>query len=307
MNLPTPTSWNDLGKSQYFDLVAIADPSKSGSMHAMFEVILQGYGWSEGWKLITRIAANSRTISNHASQVGKDVATGESIFGIAIDTYAGDVIRQVGSRVRFITPTDYSAITGDGIALIQGAPHADLGKRFIEFVLSEAGQKIWYYKRGSPGGPTKFEIGKLPIIPELYDTGEPATVVPGSPFTFRNVFIFDAQKAAKRWNIVNDLFTAFILQVHDRLTASARAHPGTQPASVPLSDAEVATLSPDGAWGGDQALRSTMVQSWSTDARAQFPVQHGRLYRYRWVPSILVLVLLAATLTQRVLRRSRRR
>ena len=307
MGLPSPTSWNDLGKPEYFDLVATADPSKSGSMHAMFEVILQGYGWSEGWKLITRIAANSRTISNHASQVGKDVATGESIFGIAIDTYAGDVIRQVGARVKFISPSDYSAITGDGIALIQGAPHPDLGKRFIEFVLSEAGQKIWYYKRGTPGGPTQFEIGKLPIIPELYETGEPATVVPGSPFTFRNVFIFDAQRAAKRWNIVNDLFSAFILQVHDRLTAFARAHPGAQPASIPFSEAEVVALSPDGSWGADQALRSATVQTWSTTALSQFPVQHGRFYRYRWMPSVVVLTILVLTMGRRALKRAQHR
>jgi iron(III) transport system permease protein len=305
MHLPPPTSWYDLGKPEYFDLVAIADPSKSGSMHAMFEVILQGYGWSEGWKLLTRMAANSRTISNHASQVGKDVATGESIFGIAIDTYAGDVIRQVGSRVKFITPSDYSAITGDGIALIQGAPHAELGKRFIEFVLSEAGQKIWYYKRGTPGGPTRFEIGKLPIIPELYDTGEPATVVPGSPFTFRNVFIFDAQKAAKRWNIVNDLFSAFITQVHDRLTAFARTHPGVQAASVPLSESDAIRLSPDGSWGTDQAVRSATVQAWSAQALAEFPEQHGRFYRYRWAPSLIVCAVLVITTSRRLRRRLR--
>lgn len=306
MHLPIPTSWNDLGKPEYFDLVGIADPSKSGSMHAMFEVILQGYGWTEGWKLITRIAANSRTISNHASQVGKDVATGESIFGIAIDTYAGDVIRQVGSRVQFINPSDYSAITGDGIALIQGAPHPDLGKRFIEFVLSEAGQKIWYYKRGTPGGPTQFEIGKLPIIPELYDTGEPATVVPGSPFTFRNVFVFDAQKAAKRWNIVNDLFASFILQVHDRLTAFARAHPGQQPSTVPLREDDLRIVSPDGSWGADQALRSATVQAWSSDALTQFPVQHGRFHRFRWAPSLVVLAILIGTLGRKFAKRTTR-
>jgi len=296
LGISRPTAWSDLGTSQYFDLVGIADPAKSGSMHAMFEVILQGYGWDEGWKLLTRIAANARTISNHASQVGKDVATGEMAVGIAIDTYAGDVIRQVGrERVEFVIPSDYAAITGDGIALVSGAPHPELGKRFIEFVLSEEGQKLWYYKRGTPGGPREFEMGKLPIIPELYDTGAPATVVPGSPFTFTNVIAFDATKAAKRWNLLNDIYSTFVVEVHDRLVAFARLHPGVQPPTQPVTEVESEKLSPDGAWGSEQAVRSEQLRQWSSQASSRLPAYHGPLYPYRWLPpSTLSLIFIFA-------------
>jgi ABC-type Fe3+ transport system substrate-binding protein/ABC-type molybdate transport system permease subunit len=305
LHIPRPTAWKDLGSPTYFDLVGIADPSKSGSMHAMFEVILQGYGWDEGWKLLTRIAANARTISNHASQVGKDVATGEMAVGIAIDTYAGDVIRQVGrGRVDFLIPSDYAAITGDGIALVTGAPHPGLGQRFIEFVLSEEGQKLWYYKRGVPGGPEQFEIGKLPVIPDLYDTGSPATVVPGSPFTFTNVVPFEATKAAKRWNLINDIYSTFIVEVHDRLVAFARAHPGTQPPSQPLSELDARTLSPDGSWGGDQAVRSEQLRQWSSRASSRLPAYHGPLYQYRWLPSLAISILFLTAIVTRL--RSRR-
>lgn len=306
LHIPPPTAWRDLGLPAYFDLVGLADPAKSGSMHAMFEVILQGYGWDEGWKLLSRIAANARTISNHASQVGKDVATGDMAVGIAIDTYAGDVIRQVGpERVRFVIPTDYAAITGDCIALVSGAPHPGLGKRFIEFVLSSEGQKLWYYKRGTPGGPREFEIGKLPIIPELYDTGSPATVVPGSPFTFTNVFPFDASVAAKRWNLVNDLYSSFITEVHDRLVAFARLHPGEQPPTMPLLESEVSALSPEGAWGADQGTRSDKLREWAAVASERLPAYHGPFYSYRWVPSVAICVLFLFTIARRV--RSRRR
>ena len=306
MGLSYPRSWGDLGKAEYFDLVGIADPSKSGSMHAMMEVILQGFGWTDGWKLIGRIAGNARTISNHASQVGKDVATGEMIFGIAIDTYAGDVIRQVGrQRIEFIVPEDHPTITGDGIALISGAPHPDVASRFIEFVLSEAGQKLWYYKQGTPGGPTRFEIGKLPILPHLYETGQPATVVPGNPFTLKNVSPFDAPLAARRWNIVNDLFQAFILEPHDRLVAFTRTHRGAQPPTVPITDAELNILSPEGAWGSDTVLRSQKLREWGSQASQQLPMEHGALYSYRWLPPLAVLSLLSFSIIRRLLRRTR--
>jgi iron(III) transport system permease protein len=305
LHITHPTSWRDLGKHEYFDLVGIADPAKSGSMHAMLEVILQGYGWDEGWRLLSRMAANARTISNHASQVGKDIATGEMPVGIAIDTYAGDVIRQVGrERVHFSIPTDYAAITGDAIALIAGAPHPTVGKRFIEFVLSEEGQKLWYYKRGTPGGPATFEIGKLPVIPELYNTGQPATVVEGNPFTFSNVFPFDAAKAAKRWNIVNDLYSAFIVEVHDRLASFARLHPNTQPPTNPISEEKANELSPDGAWGSAQVVRSEQLRQWSSLATSNLPASHGPLYPYRWLPSIIICAWFATAIGRRI--RSRR-
>jgi hypothetical protein len=301
LHIPHPTTWRDLALPPYFDLVGLADPSKSGSMHAMFEVILQGYGWDDGWEILTRIAANARTISNHASQVGKDVATGEMAVGIAIDTYAGDVIRQVGrERVQFVIPRDYAAITGDGIALVSGAPHRDLGKRFIEFVLSERGQKLWYYKRGTPGGPKEFEIGKLPVIPELYDTGAPATVVPGSPFTFTNVFPFDASKAATRWNIVNDLYTAFIVEVHERLVALARLHPERELPSNPISEGEARRLSPEGAWGSEPVLRSEQLRQWAALARSRMPAYHGALYPYRWFPPLALALLFSAVIVRRI-------
>ncbi len=301
LHIPRPTAWHHLGEPAYFDLVGIADPGKSGSMHAMVEVILQGYGWDSGWRLLTRIAANARTISNHASQVGKDVATGEMPVGIAIDTYAGDVIRQVGrERVEFVIPSDYAAITGDGIALVSGAPHPDVGRRFIEFVLSEEGQKLWYYKRGTPGGPKEFEIGKLPVIPELYDTGVPATVVPGSPFTFTNVFPFDANKAAQRWNLINDIYSAFIAQVHERLVALARANPGAQPPAPPITEAQAVSLSPTGAWGADQVVRSEQLREWSAIAVRRLPAYHSPLYRYRWMPPLAFLLFLGLKVLKRL-------
>lgn len=292
LELPLPTSWSDLGKPVYHDAIGIADPSKSGSMHAMCEVVLQGFGWVEGWKLLARIAANARTISNHASQVGKDVASGEMVVGIAIDTYAGDVIRQVGSeRIQFITPQDYAAITGDGIALILGAPHADPARAFIEFVLSEDGQKLWYYKRGTPGGPLKFEMGKLPILPSLYDTGSPATVVPGNPFTYKNVKPFDAALAAERWTIVNDLYGASILNVHEQLAGFAARHPGAPLPTFIVGEDELRQLSKGGVWGSDGLLRNTTIQRWEKESTAGIPTEHGALYSIRWLPSLCLVVI----------------
>jgi len=40
LGLPTPNRLSDVGRPEYFEYVGAGDPSKSGSVHAMYEIIL---------------------------------------------------------------------------------------------------------------------------------------------------------------------------------------------------------------------------------------------------------------------------
>jgi iron(III) transport system permease protein len=293
LGLAEPRTWADLAKPEYFDLVGAGDPRKSGSMHAMFEIILQGYGWERGWQLIRQIARNVRNFSSSASQIGKEVAIGEVIYGIAIDTYAGDTIGQVGAdRIAYQLPEDYAAINGDCIALLKGAPAKVAASAFIEFMLSEAGQRLWYAKRGEPGGPGKYELGKLPVLPDLYGHVAPATVIKENPFTMPKVLAYDAEKAGLRWNLVNDLFGAFVIDVHQRLV---RTEDPNQITGIPVSESEALSLIGTSGWGEDKALRTEYLKRWSEQGVEMLPIRQSVMERYRWVPGLvfaLVLVLL---------------
>ncbi len=301
LNLQTPRTWSDLARPEYFDLVGAGDPRKSGSMHAMFEIILQGYGWERGWEIIQRISRNVRNYSGGASVIGKEVATGEIIYGIAIDTYAGDIIRQVGAdRLGFALPEDFAAINGDGIALLKGAPHAAVATRFIEFLLSDTGQRLWYGKRGVPGGPKRYELGKLSVLPSVYGTIEPATLFQGDPFTLTNILSYDAAKAARRWNLVNDLFGAFIIDVHERLVRT------DDPAilqGIPVSESLAETLSAGGSWGHDTSVRTDLIRAWGDQARKSLPVSPTMSERFKWVPSLALGTFLLLALFRQLFRR----
>jgi ABC-type Fe3+ transport system substrate-binding protein/ABC-type spermidine/putrescine transport system permease subunit II len=298
LGLPEPRRWVDLASPEYFDLVGAGDPRKSGSMHAMFEIILQGYGWQEGWKILQRISRNVRNFSGTASQIGKEVATGEIIYGIAIDTYAGDIIRQVGhERLDYHIPDDFAAINGDCIALLKGAPHTQAATAFIEFILSEQGQLLWYAKKGSPGGPIRSELGKLSVIPELYGRVAPATIFDGNPFTLPNVLAYDSKKAGSRWTLVNDLFGAFMIDVHERLV---RVKDPTVLPGIPVSERDAQQLIDRGAWGEDQALRSDYLKSWATIGAQQLPATATVWERLRWVPGGVFALLLSLLIVKRL-------
>ena len=51
---------------------------------------------------------------------------------------------------------------------MKGAEHRELAIRFIEFVLSEQGQRLWNTRPGTPGGPRQTSLRRLPIRPDVY-------------------------------------------------------------------------------------------------------------------------------------------
>ncbi len=313
LNLPTPRTWHDLAQPEYFDLIGAGDPRKSGSMHAMYEIILQGAGWDEGWKLLRQIGGNVRNFSGGGTQVGKEIATAEVVYGLAIDTYASDIIRRIGTeRIGFVVPEDYATVNGDGIAVLKGAPNLELARAFVEFVLSEKGQRLFYAAKGTSGGPQGYELGKLPVLPSLYGTTPTNSVVSQNPFSWRGIMKYDAQRAGARWNLVNDLFGVFILDMHERLVLHARVNkhhvdtraPAHYPA-LPVTEAESLVLSDNGRWGSDSARRSTALRTWAMQARTALPAPPSALNALRFVPAIVFGLLLVGALVQRMTRKLR--
>jgi ABC-type Fe3+ transport system substrate-binding protein len=195
-----PSSWAALAAPAFAGQLALADPTKSGSVGKSFEMIIQNQmnealararlaggtdeaalertatreGWAAAMRLIRRIGANARYFTDSGVKIPLDVATGEAAAGMCIDFFGrfeGEYTASIGrpGRVGFATARGETSLDADPIALLRGARHPDLGTKLIEFVLSEEGQKIWAFKKGLPGGPVQYTLRRLPILPRLYD------------------------------------------------------------------------------------------------------------------------------------------
>ena len=131
-------------------------------------------GWLEGIKLIQKIGANARYFTEAAGKVPVDVSSGNAAAGVSIDFYsrvqAEVTYDKVNAKPRllYVTPKGGSSISGDPISLLRGAPNRELGCRFIEYVLSEEGQKLWNYRPGTPGGPKRSALRRLPVRRDFY-------------------------------------------------------------------------------------------------------------------------------------------
>ena len=182
LDVPVPASWEALADPRLHGQVALADPSKSGSVGKTFETIIQAQmqdgnvedGWGRAIRLIRRIGGNARYFTEASAKVPVEVAMGDAAAGLCIDFYGRFQSEATATaaggpgRVGFASAKGETALDPDPISLLRGAPHRDLAIAFMEFVLSADGQKIWAYRHGTPGGPQRYTLRRLPILPALY-------------------------------------------------------------------------------------------------------------------------------------------
>jgi hypothetical protein len=130
-------------------------------------------GWDEGMRILRLIGANARYFTDSSQKPPIDVSQGNSAAGICIDFYgryqAEAVKRRDDSgRLVYVTPRGGTVSSVDPIGLLRGAPHREVAEDFIEFTLSMAGQKLWNFKVGTPGGPVRFALRRLPVRKDYY-------------------------------------------------------------------------------------------------------------------------------------------
>ena len=194
-----PASWADLTDPRYVGQIGMCDPTKSGSIAAAFENVVQqqiqlrldalrlaepgrdasslgsqavGEGWVRGLQLLQLVGANARYFTDTSQKPPIDVAAGDCAAGMCIDFYGREqqeAVRRRGSeRLGYVSPEGGSAYSVDPIALLRGAPHRGVALAFMEFVLSEDGQKLWDFRTGTPGGPSAFALRRLPVRRDFY-------------------------------------------------------------------------------------------------------------------------------------------
>jgi len=224
MGLPAVQSWPDLGDPKLFSWVGSGDPRNSGSVHMMYEIILQGYGWEKGWEVITKMAGNVRAYDKASSQTAKNASLGDVAYALAIDFYALTQVAEAGAEnMEFILPRGIVVVNPDCIAMLRGAPNRAVAERFLDFVLSEDGQKLWLLPRGYPGGAQRFSIERMGVLPQLYERYRNVTLVKTNPFALDINFQYDPGKGGARWSLLNGLLGSTLIDVHPELTAAWRA------------------------------------------------------------------------------------
>ncbi len=279
-----PTKWQHLGETSYIGSLALADPTKSGSVARTFELLVQGemqkarregrdvaQGWDEGLQLIQRMSANARYFTDSASKIPHDVGQGNAAAGMCIDFYGRSYSEELKSddgkrRVVWIAPDAGTTMSCDPIAILKGAPHEEIAQRFVEFCLSPEAQKLWFQRPGTPGGPEDRALHRIPIRRDLFtpEIFEYTTMTGGNPYDDPGNFIYEKELTGKVFNTLRQLVKVMCIDSHDELTeAWAAMIAADMPLEALAVFHDVSKVSYEIAGKGDPGLdsRDSMVQS----------------------------------------------
>ena len=167
--LPIPTSWSELADPKYDDVVSSAKANASGSSYIQLATVLQAYDTEEdGWEVYKGLLSNF-VLSDSSGAVPRFVNDGELAIGVTLEDAA---LRYVegGGPVQIVYPSEGTAIVPDAMTLIAGAPNADNGKAFLDFMLTKEAQTVVAEQGRRPvradvsSNPALQAISELPSV-----------------------------------------------------------------------------------------------------------------------------------------------
>ncbi|AWM88532.1 extracellular solute-binding protein [Microvirga sp. 17 mud 1-3] len=133
-----PKTWAELGDAKWKGKVSSARADSSGSSFQQLATVLIAYG-DKGWDVYNKTLANMN-LSDSSGAVPRYVNDGEALVGLTLEDNALDYVKG-GGNVAIVYPEDGSSTVADGVALVKGAPHAETGKVFIDWLLSKPVQE----------------------------------------------------------------------------------------------------------------------------------------------------------------------
>jgi iron(III) transport system substrate-binding protein len=236
LGMPEPQRWSDLGDPRFFRALALANPTQSSSANKAFEMLIQQQmnespsveeGWARAMRLLQRIGANARYWSDFSSKIALDVEAGEAAAGMTIDFYgryqAASVRRADGtSRIGYNDAAGGTSFGADPVAMLRGAPHPELAKQFIAFLLAPEGQKLWAWKAGTPGGPRVNTQHRFPILPSLYaqEFHQFRCNADTNPYELAKSFTYRGERTGRLFDAFRFTIRVMCIDTHSELTAA---------------------------------------------------------------------------------------
>lgn len=250
-----PSQWADLADPRYRGQIALADPNKSGTVTKAFDQLVQQQmqiaideirqkpgafqkeediidagvrlGWTRGLQLIQRISANARYFTDNATKIPLEVSQGDAAAGMCIDFYGysfEEMVRKPDgtARVAFITPVGGTGISVDPIGMLRGAPEPEVATAFMEFVMSEEGQRLWNYAPETPGGPQRDALWRLPARKDFYTEANRRymTDPEARPYEDAEAFTYHPERTGPLFNVLRFLVKTMCVENHDEMRDS---------------------------------------------------------------------------------------
>ncbi len=139
--LPEPKCWKDLANPAYRDEIQMANPGSSGTAFNTVSRILQLMGEDERYKFLAAVDKNVNQYTRSGTAGIRAAGKGETTIGIA---FLHDSVAQTvqGYPIKTVAPCEGTGYEIISSAIIKNGPNPDGARRWMDFVLSPAGQNV---------------------------------------------------------------------------------------------------------------------------------------------------------------------
>lgn len=163
-----PQGYEDLLDPQYEGLIAMSDPSSSGTGLLTVNGILSLYGEEEGWKFLQELDKNVAVYLHSGSAPAKQTAAGEYGIGVSFGYRCIQSAQDLGYLGVVVFPEEGSGYDIEANALVARAEgEKEIAKEFLDWAIQD--QQMEKYATNYPIVATGVDTSALP---EGY-TGDP--------------------------------------------------------------------------------------------------------------------------------------
>lgn len=134
-----PASWQDLLRTELKGQISMPSPLYSGA--AAIQLSTLAARSDLGWKFFETLKANGATPVQGNGAVLKAVSSGEKTVGILVDYMAFNA-KAKGSPIDFVFPKEGVTAVTEPVAVLKTTKNPAAARAFVDFILSDAGQKL---------------------------------------------------------------------------------------------------------------------------------------------------------------------
>jgi putative spermidine/putrescine transport system substrate-binding protein len=153
---PVPKCWADLSRPEYRGMVGYLDPASAFVGYVGAVAVNKAFGGSldnfdPAIRYFKELAANRPIVPKQTSYAR--VVSGEIPILFDYDFNAYRAKYTENGRFEFVLPCEGTIKVPYVMSLVAGAPRAEVGKRALDFILSDEGQAIWTNAYLKPARP----------------------------------------------------------------------------------------------------------------------------------------------------------
>ncbi|WP_027416664.1 extracellular solute-binding protein [Aneurinibacillus terranovensis] len=145
-NIPVPQSWADLLKPEYKGKVGFLDPTSAAVGYSVTTAANLAMGgtldnWNPGIQYLKKLEQNG--VIHPKQTANAKVMKGEIPILIDADFNGYTMKYNEHAPIEVVIPKEGSLKVPYAISLVKNAPHQQAGKKYIDFTLSDEGQKLF--------------------------------------------------------------------------------------------------------------------------------------------------------------------